>query len=412
MKIKDFFNEPTCKSIPKLDNGFSRTISDFYTEYIEQTLPTLESISHWDTILRRYIKEQEPILFIRKFGSVSKKRYSLLRRGFLTKYSNDLGYVYCDNYLAQYFYTMAKEGFLPMYEDFKDSIIKRDFPHGTRYTSQEKELMAFKTGKPTRLNEKGWKLAHIIPVNMDYNNFNYKEFSDELLARGERKDWVKEKGIHVRPIQKKLNEEEKGQFFAHFLRVVHPINHFLVPLHKIEEGNYNGSVGELKELIDFIRFKQRERLGYLYESYQQAVIFDNTKLETSHDGDKEINIHFDITRKVTKKKIYEKLIIDGKEYAIGKYVFATITKLINENKINHSTVQHLLDDDFCKMTFKIRYPFLKKLIKGTPFKKQKEIDGYSRYWSEIFTINGEKYLICKEWYPRNQDSYVNWIKKL
>ena len=40
--------------------------------------------------------------------------------------------------------------------------------------------------------------------------------------------------------------------------------------------------------------------------------------------------------------------------------------------------------------------------------KQKKINGYNRYWAVEQLINGERYLICSQWYERNKPKFIKW----
>lgn len=123
MKILDFLNNIKHSKLTKLENKTYDTIQEYYDECLSKYLPSEETIKGWDDILKRYLSEDKKVFFIRKYETAKEKRWDLIRRGFLTEHSNNISYVYCDNFFAQYFYAMAIEDFVPEYVDFLDVMM-------------------------------------------------------------------------------------------------------------------------------------------------------------------------------------------------------------------------------------------------------------------------------------------------
>ncbi|MFB3164523.1 hypothetical protein ABLO26_24485 [Neobacillus sp. 179-J 1A1 HS] len=68
--------------------------------------------------------------------------------------------------------------------------------------------------------------------------------------------------------------------------------------------------------------------------------------------------------------------------------------MARNGQISEEMVQNLLDERYSKETFNLNFPFLRKIEVGQYISKQKYVNGYARYWSEAFDINGGIYIIC------------------
>lgn len=274
MKIINYLDNINKINIPKLQDGEEESIDGFFYNCIKEHLPSKETIYAWDELLNKYITEDKIILFIRKYASDPKKNWNNIRRGFYTKYNNNFGYVYCDNFFAHYFYLMAIKGYIPEYNDFYQTIMDRKFPYGFMETSEEIPFRAFLKGKTVGINKSGWKLAHIFSVNGNVYNFNYKQESKNLFPIGEQKDWVKHSSSDYpyKKIDSEIGIIERDRMKAHFLRLVHPLNYFLVPMHEIDCVNSN--IGEYPELIQYVYLYNRIYYPDIFERYEKNIMSD------------------------------------------------------------------------------------------------------------------------------------------
>lgn len=270
MILEHFLNNSNKYEVSKLPNGSASTIKDFYNQIIKNTLPYEETIIKWNALLIQYIQKDDAVFFIRRYANASNKQWNLIRRGFLTEYPSGLRYVFCDNYLAHYFYLMALNNFTPILYEFETLIETRKFPYGYMRTTSEMPYQAFPKGKPVNINKAGWKLAHIYSVNQNDYNFDYKRQSKHLFPRGEQSDWkVKEgKTYPSRIINEQHSDKLRQIAIAHFLRLVHPINYFLVP----KRGLSNFDIGEDKYLLSFIKEKREEKFGSMFLEYEKQIM--------------------------------------------------------------------------------------------------------------------------------------------
>jgi hypothetical protein len=72
---------------------------------------------------------------------------------------------------------------------------------------------------------------------------------------------------------------------------------------------------------------------------------------------------------------------------VGLLVQTTLRKIIGSHSLSAEKVGLLQEEKYCKTTFDINYPLLKKVKIGTPLSEQKKINGYDRYWKDAEVIN-------------------------
>ena len=161
--------------IIKFENGKTKTIKDFYNKFIEPRLPKdIDCIIKWHKLLLEYIDDDNVIFTLRSFGSYPNKEKNKedLRRGFIN--STNLGFktVFVDNFFTSYFFSMAYDGYVPKYKEFKEMMISRKFPIGYIQTDIERNFAGFPIGKSPKIQSEGYKIAHVCNAG---ENFNFSE---------------------------------------------------------------------------------------------------------------------------------------------------------------------------------------------------------------------------------------------
>jgi len=269
MSLKEFLTNSHLKSVPILEKGIANNLDEIYVNIIQPTLPKESVIKEWNELLLEYIGHPDAVFFIRRYASAPKKRWDLIRRGFLTEHSCGFKYVFCDNYLAHYFYLMALKDFVPSLTELVYMMKERTFPYGYMKTSAEEPYQAYPKGKPVYINRSGWKLAHLYSVNQNDYDFDYKNVSNLFFPRGEQKDWKfhEDNDYPSRYDSTAIDLEVKNVAIAHFIRLVHPMNYFLVPKRKLS----NIDIGEKPELISYMRQKANERFPSLLSNFELLI---------------------------------------------------------------------------------------------------------------------------------------------
>jgi hypothetical protein len=304
MRLVEYLDKIDKIDCIKLCNGCDKTIESFFHNCIQNTLPKKEVIYKWDKLLTQYVNEEGAIYFIRKYASASNNNWNDIRRGFYTKYNNNFGYVFCDNYFAHYFYIMAINEYVPEYKDFYNTIINRKFPYGFRETKEEIPYRAFNKGKNIRINSNGWKLAHIFPINGNDYNFDYKTDSKILFPRGNQDDWkhYTDTNYPYRKFDYNITLSDRNKMKAHFLRLVHPINYFLVPKISNEVDATNNNIGEFNKLLQYIYLYKRNMYNELFKLYETNILFNDSYGNININELKNIEINIKYGMNIQKSK--------------------------------------------------------------------------------------------------------------
>jgi hypothetical protein len=97
---------------------------------------------------------------------------------------------------------------------------------------------------------------------------------------------------------------------------------------------------------------------------------------------------------------------------IGTLIKREFSHLIEKGILTEDIIEQLTDTKFSKETFKLRYAMLKKINNSQSLYVQRMVNGYGRYYSHKYEINGKKYLLCNDWYERSRIELLNWLDKL
>ncbi|NGQ93569.1 hypothetical protein G3578_00045 [Brevibacillus sp. SYP-B805] len=100
------------------------------------------------------------------------------------------------------------------------------------------------------------------------------------------------------------------------------------------------------------------------------------------------------------------------EDKIGTFVRNQLRTIIQSGSLPIHVIKKLCDKEYCKSTFDLNYSLLKKVNEEVPINEQRLVNGYYRYWSEIFTYNDEKYFVCNDWYERNRTHFIRWLENI
>lgn len=284
-------------SLVALPTGTAKDFDELWKNIIEPTLPDKTVVVGWHELLKQYIKIHDAVFFIRAFGSPSGNS-PLLRRGFLN--TTDYGYssVFVDNGFTSYFYSMAKDGYVPSLAEFEECIKERHFPCGHFQTAEEQKYAAYLRGKNPGVSGKGYKIAHIHSVGKDFNKkspfVSVADLCNKYFPRGINTEWDTIKtdaygAFHYRKTNILSNDADDVRSFlvAHFMRMAHPINYFLVP-NKInryddatgilktniiwyDNGVEKNEIGEEQDLINYVAEKIKIKYGQVYDEFLSYI---------------------------------------------------------------------------------------------------------------------------------------------
>jgi len=103
----------------------------------------------------------------------------------------------------------------------------------------------------------------------------------------------------------------------------------------------------------------------------------------------------------------------GSEEKIGRHVRNTIKRLIEENLIDEEVIIKMQDDEWSREVLHLGHPFMIRVTADEDLNKQlTDVNGYVRYWKDIFVINDVQYCFCKEWYESQRKYFDKWVSEL
>lgn len=102
-----------------------------------------------------------------------------------------------------------------------------------------------------------------------------------------------------------------------------------------------------------------------------------------------------------------------REEKIGKYVQSTIESLISNDMITEQIINNLTDAEWTRQHLHLGHPLLLLINQKEKLSKQlQDQNGHLRYWKKVYTINGQKYCICKEWFESGRKYFEEWVKSV
>ena len=302
-------------SFPK--KGLAENATDFFNQIIKwqfQHKATIQAIH----------KALLAVFAIRLYADAPGKQYFLLRRGFLSEYQDGLKTFFCDNTFAMPFTALKLYDKCYTASDLVEHLNQKNVVCGFKVDKEERKLAYYKRNNYSyiNLNDSGWYLAHILPVGY---NFAGKQRLTEVFPNPKRAEWESDPA-HIRRVDRSFTENEYAVLIAHFLRLVHPLNSFVIP--KKDYVAYDGkNLGEEQEIPE--QEKVTDTVGKIHWSVSEYQIKNWRK-----------EIFKDKPKKAPKKR--SKTVIDqydeDKAYAldnrlrsVGKATFMKLYPLVKQN---------------------------------------------------------------------------------
>lgn len=334
-------------SFPK--KGFAENATDFFNQMIKWQFQHKATIQAIHKALLEYVKRPDAVFAIRLYGSAPEGQYVLLRRGFLSEYQDGLKTLFCDNTFAMPFAALKLHGKCYTASDLVEHLNQKNVVCGFKIDKEERKLAYYKCNNYSHinLNDSGWYLAHILPVGY---NFAGKQRLTKVFPNPKRAEWELDPA-HIRHVGRSLTENEYAVLVAHFLRLVHPLNSFVIP--KKNYVAYDGkNLGEEQELINIVQDYVKAEFPKEYAELQTLMQIPEQEKVTDTVG----KIHWSVSEyqiKNWRKEIFKdkpkkapkkrnKAVIDqydeDKAYAldnrlrsVGKATFMKLYPLVKQN---------------------------------------------------------------------------------
>ncbi len=269
-----------------VQKGTATDIEDFFEKIVKAQFQNKEAILETHRALMKYIELHDAIFFVRLYGSFVKDKYNLLRRGFVSEFLDKKRIVFCDNTFSMLFTGLKIAGISYDEKQLKDFLKQKSVICSFGQTSLEKELSYYERTNAINinLNSKGWYLAHIKPVGKCFGDLN--ESLKDIFPNPDREKW--DINTKIRFVNDNLDNNALEILKAHFIRLIHPFNSFLLP--KKSQVVYEGkNLGEEAELLKYVSDYLQQEFGEAFEEFNKvSMAYDHT----SNKKDKIQNIEW------------------------------------------------------------------------------------------------------------------------
>ena len=175
---------------------------------------------------------------------------------------------------------------------------------------------------------------------------------------------------------------------------------FVMPQDISRDINFKAVIGVLEERINQLA----EKINTSQRNETDVSVADRRKRAKHSVG--EINLSL----KEARYGLPSPKLENGEtEIKIGAFIRSTTHKLVQDDAITEEIVAMLCSKSYCKQTFDLNYPFLKRVENVISLSEQRKVNGYDRYWANEQTIHAGKYFVCNDWYERNRVPFIKWV---
>lgn len=346
--------------------GLAENATDFFNQIIKWQFQHKATIQAIHKALLEYVKRPDAVFAIRLYGSAPREKYFLLRRGFLSEYQDGLKTLFCDNTFAMPFAALKLHDKCYTASDLVEHLNQSNVVCGFGSTQKERELTYYTCNSYSRinLNTSGWYLAHILPVGY---NFAGKQRLTEVFPNPKRAEWESDPA-RIRHVGRSFTENEYAVLVAHFLRLVHPLNSFVIP--KKNYVAYDGkNLGEEQELINIVQDYVKAEFPKEYAELQTLMQIPEQEKATDTVGE----IHWSVSEYQIKK--WRKEIFKDKPKTAPKKRSKKVKDQYDEDKA------YALDNrlrSVGKATFMKLYPLVKQNLDITVEEVEKVYPEYKK----------------------------------
>lgn len=351
-------------SFPK--KGLAENATDFFNQIIKWQFQHKATIQAIHKALLEYVKRPDAVFAIRLYADAPGKQYFLLRRGFLSEYQDGLKTFFCDNTFVMPFTALKLYDKCYTASDLVEHLNQKNVVCGFKIDKEERKLAYYKCNNYSHinLNDSGWYLAHILPVGY---NFAGKQRLTKVFPNPKRAEWELDPA-HIRRVDRSFTENEYAVLVAHFLRLVHPLNSFVIP--KQDYVAYDGkNLGEEQELINIVQDYVKAEFPEEYAELQTLMQIPEQEKVTDTVG----KIHWSVSEYQIKN--WRKEIFKDKPKKASKKRSKTVIDQYDEDKA------YALDNrlrSVGKATFMKLYPLVKQNLDITVEEVEKVYPEYKK----------------------------------
>ncbi len=209
-------------------------------------------------------------------------------------------------------------------------------------------------------------------------------------------------------LSKYLNKHFVGKKTPDVKQYIERLGQYSISKAKVTSSDGDSILLNINSTVEYLEFlikkqtpsEQKNRLLELCSEFHTVLGTSAQDLDKSPEPVDDYKQHGGTNQKA----------LDSKEEKIGKHVCTAIDNMISERLLDSDVIRNLTDQSWCKTNLKVSYPVLKRVVDDISIDVQrKNKDGYLRYYKRIYDIAGEKFLLCKEWYEKNRNSFNKWV---
>lgn len=99
---------------------------------------------------------------------------------------------------------------------------------------------------------------------------------------------------------------------------------------------------------------------------------------------------------------------------VGEYIRTAMRNLANSGySFSDEEIDKMCSEEWTWDVFKRNgKPFMRRIKGTTPTKDELDINGYRRFWNEVFIFGNTRVIISKEWFPIHKQRFIEWYNSL
>lgn len=260
------FFEVKKHTYPKVQKGSANSYEDLVDQLIKNQFENKITIGEIHNTIKSYI-EEENLFFLRNYNTASKDNYHSLRRGFKIYFEKEnLNIAFCDDTFVMLFNAMKLFDLSYSMENLKNLFNQNKLICAFITTNEERELSFYKNKGAiitnSKFNANGWQLSHLHTVN--FCNFS------EIIVNSDRNDWSNDHNTRI-DLNTEFDDESIKKIKAHFVRLIHPLNSFLIPKNKLIKY-FGKRLGEEQELLQHVENYISKEFPKIYDEFKDMAM--------------------------------------------------------------------------------------------------------------------------------------------
>lgn len=113
-----------------------------------------------------------------------------------------------------------------------------------------------------------------------------------------------------------------------------------------------------------------------------------------------------------KKKISAIILETDNEQKIGITAKKLFSHFLVSGQFSDDEIANLCDENYSKRIFNTSFSILREVIHDDLDEVRSDHNGYFRYWKEVYSVNGKRYVLSSQWYRKQYPALNAYFKRL